>query len=75
MHENACQPFLDYFSASKRLVTIDVSSGSEAGIWDKAFNLFTGLDLKAWRQVDSNIVFALGESYMYLHSFTGAEAN
>ena len=37
MHENASQPFLDYFSASKRLVTIDVSSGSEAGIWDKAW--------------------------------------
>lgn len=61
MHENACRPFIDYFSSSDRLVSIDVSSGAEEPIWDKVHEFFTGLHLQAWRPVNSILVFAMGQ--------------
>ena len=61
MHENACKPFLEYFSSSDRLASIDVSSGAEEPIWDKVHELFTDLNLQAWRPVNSILVFAMGE--------------
>ncbi|CAI8026968.1 hypothetical protein GBAR_LOCUS15446, partial [Geodia barretti] len=60
MHENACKAFLEYFSSSDRLLSIDVSSGAEEPIWDKTHEFFTGLQLKAWRPVNSMLVFAMG---------------
>ncbi|CAI8026970.1 hypothetical protein GBAR_LOCUS15446, partial [Geodia barretti] len=52
--------FLEYFSSSDRLLSIDVSSGAEEPIWDKTHEFFTGLQLKAWRPVNSMLVFAMG---------------
>ena len=60
MHEDASKPFQDYFSSTDRLLSIDVSSGAEEPIWDKIHEFFTGLQLKAWRPVNSILVFAMG---------------
>ena len=61
MHDAACKPFLEYFSSTDRLVSIDVASGAEEPIWDKVHGFFTGLQLQAWRPVNSILVFAMGE--------------
>ena len=55
------QPFLDYFKASDRVVTVDVSSGATEPIWDKVHEVCTSMHLQAWRPVDSVLVFAMGE--------------
>lgn len=62
MHEKAVQSFLDYFKFRERIVTVDVSSGASEAIWDKVHEVFTSLHLKAWRPVDSVLVFAMGKS-------------
>ena len=65
MNENASRPFLEYFSSSDRLVTINVSSGAEEPIWDKVHGFFTDLHLQAWRPVNSILIFAMGELSEY----------
>ena len=69
MHEAACKPFLEYFSATDRLMSIDVSSGAEEPIWDKIHEFFTGLQLQAWRPVDSILVFAMGQLLGHNHIY------
>lgn len=61
MQEKAVQPFLDYFAASDRILTVDVSSGAADPIWDKVHEVCTSMHLQAWRPVDSVLVFAMGE--------------
>ena len=61
MHEKAVLPFLDYFKAGERVVTVDVSSGATEAIWDKVHEVFTALHLQAWRPVNSVLVFAMGK--------------
>ena len=64
MHDDACKPFLDYFTSTDRLASIDVSSGADEAIWDKVHEFFTGLQLQAWRPVNSILVFAMGQYYL-----------
>ncbi len=61
MHENALQPFLGYFNSRERVVSVDVSSGASEAIWDTVHEVFTSLQLQAWRPVDSVLVFAMGK--------------
>lgn len=61
MHEKAVQPFLEYFHSSDRMVTVDVSSGAMEPIWDKVHEVFTSMNLTAWRPVESVLIFAMGE--------------
>ena len=61
MQEKAVQPFLEYFRSSDRMVTVDVSSGAMEPIWDKVHEVFTAMDLVAWRPVESVLIFAMGE--------------
>lgn len=56
----ALQPFLSYFKRCDRVVSVDVSSGASEAIWDKVHEVFTSLHLRAWRPVDSVLVFAMG---------------
>ena len=52
---------LNYFLPD-RVVSLDVSSGQHDAIWDKMYEFFTSLDIRAWRPVDSVLVFALGKA-------------
>ena len=61
MQQKAIQPFLDYFRDTKRLVTVDVSSGAMEPIWDKIHDILHSFGLVAWRPVESVLVFAMGE--------------
>ena len=63
MHNKAAQPFIDYFRSSNRLITVDVSSGAMEPIWDKVHEVFTDMDMIAWRPVDSVLVFAMGNKF------------
>ena len=60
LHEQAAAPFIEYFSVSERLVSVDASSGAMEPLWDKVHELFTSLSLVAWRPVETVLVFAMG---------------
>lgn len=61
MQEKAVQPFIEYFRSSDRIVTVDVSSGAMEPIWDKVHEVFTAMNLVAWRPVESVLIFAMGK--------------
>ena len=62
MQEKAVQPFIEYFHSTDRMVTVDVSSGAMEPIWDKVHEVFTSMNLVAWRPVESVLIFAMGET-------------
>ncbi|XP_064384200.1 uncharacterized protein LOC135333213 isoform X2 [Halichondria panicea] len=59
MHEKAVQPFVQYFQSCDRLVSVDVSSGASEAIVDRIHQVFTSLNLQAWRPVNTVLVFAM----------------
>ncbi len=63
MHEKAVQPFVQYFQSCDRLVSVDVSSGASEAIVDRVHQVFTSLNLQAWRPVNTVLVFAMSEPF------------
>ena len=57
MYEQSVKVFLDYFAASERLVTVDVSCGIADLIWHQVHKLLCDLDFHPARTVNTVILF------------------
>lgn len=60
--ETSAKPFLEYFSKSSRLLTIDVTCGNAELMWNQVLEMFSELKFSASKIVNPLLLFALDDN-------------
>ncbi|VDI44635.1 uncharacterized protein LOC143082517 [Mytilus galloprovincialis] len=58
---NAVKPFIDLFTKTGRLATLDMSTGNADDLWEKVVEFFSELNISFTRKIDNVILFTFTE--------------
>ncbi len=61
LYQQSVKSFLDYFSKSERLITVDVTSGVADLIWNQVHDTMCELDFHPHRVVNTVVLFAFSK--------------